>query len=247
MRTTEHSVYLYAVVPAHTTVAPPYPDVRLVEAGDVGVIVGTTDVGPSTRINDPESDPEELAELARRHDAVVRGVMATADSVLPFRLATVLADEDAVGAFATQHAMELSEQLDHLAGTQEWGVRVSESPPSSAPVRPQQPDQAEDRPGTAYLRRRRDAIEESKRRGGERAEATAATADHLGSLALERVAGTCGGTTLLDESYLVRDAQADRFMDAAHRAAEDLQALDLRLRLTGPWPPYSFAPPMSEP
>lgn len=240
MTVPERCVYLYAVVPARTSLPPieGRPDIRLVPAGDVALVVGTPDIAALSRINDPESDSRELAELARRHDAVVRAVMSVSGSVLPFRLATVVADEDAASDFARRHATEYADLLRRLAGAGEWGVRITAERTAPAAGRP---DRGGDRPGTAHLDRRRRELAESQRRADDRTEVAARAARELGGLAVDSVRGHGGVSVLVDESYLVRDADTDRLLDTARRVRDRLARYGLLLRLSGPWPPYSFS------
>jgi hypothetical protein len=235
-----NGVYLYAAVPVDTPLAESAPpaDVRLIEAGVLALVVGPADLTELAHVGDAESDPQDLADLARKHDAVVRAVMSVANSVIPFRLGTVLKDDEAAREFATTNADELTGLLDRLAAAAEWGVQVSAEARRSPPSRPPR-DSA--RPGAAHLARRRQELADAERRRRDRASTAAAVADELRGVACDAVRGRDGGTIVLDESYLVRQVDTDRFLDAAQQLSARLAAEQLLLRVTGPWPPYSFA------
>jgi hypothetical protein len=237
----DHCVYIYAVVPERTTVVSSIAsaaEVRLIRAGDLCFVVGSADLDALARVNDAASDPRELAELAQSHDAVIRAVMAVAESVIPFRLGTVLNDDRAVRAYATAHMAEMAGLLDRLAGSAEWGVRVSLSAQRLPASRP---EPAGTRPGTAHLVRRRQELADAERRRRDRATSAAAVAEELRTLAADATHGQGGGAAILDESYLVRHTHTGRFLGAAERLGAQLASDDLLLRVTGPWPPYSFA------
>jgi hypothetical protein len=232
-------------------------DVRLIRVGDLAVVVGDADLDALNAVNDPESDPSVLAGLAHRHDAVVRALMSVATSVIPFRLATVVTDETAVRSFATKHADEAARLLDRLAGAAEWGVRVgpvradpaggaapATTTPRPTPAGSSRTTSAEssaERPGTAHLARRRAELADADRRRRARVATVARIREELRSMAVDASAGHGPGSALLEEAYLVRGPDTDRFLDTAERLGARLAGEGLRLRITGPWPPYSFA------
>ncbi|MGK5672407.1 GvpL/GvpF family gas vesicle protein [Micromonospora sp. URMC 106] len=189
---------------------------------------------------------EDLAWLeraARAHHAVV-AALSRAGAVVPARLATVHHDDARVAGQLTTRRSELTAVLDRLAGRDEWGVKGYVVPgvtPRSA--EPAGPGGA----GAAYLRRRRAQL--TAREEGQRIAADAASAVHT-ALAGHAVAARrhppqdrrlSGAPTamVLNGAYLVEQvtlADFRRLVDAlAGRHPE------IRLELTGPWPPYSFA------
>ena len=98
--------------------------------------------------------------------------------------------------------------------------------------------------GTAYLLRRRAELAGRERA---RARAAAEAAELEAALAPLAVAvrrlGSGAGLgepvpAVSNASYLVEHQRAAEFVECAHRLRERLPRL--RLRLTGPWPPYSF-------
>jgi hypothetical protein len=240
----QQAVYMYAVVPANSRLdAIPAPvDVRLIRAGGVAVVAGDADVAELGRLNQTGSDAEQLATLATQHDAVVRAAMSAAGTVLPFRLATVLTDDQAVCAFATERSTEMKALLERLADTVEWGVRISVDQQRPAQSRPEsRPEPAAERPGTMHLARRRRELAEAQRQGAERSDAARNAALELRADVLDTRPNLPRGAVLVDDVYLVRNPDLPRFLDTADRIRTRLAHDGLQLRLTGPWPPYSFA------
>ncbi|MGK5544791.1 GvpL/GvpF family gas vesicle protein [Streptomyces sp. URMC 127] len=194
-----------------------------------------------------------LEKAARSHQRVVETVTATGACVLPLRLATVYRDETGVRAMLAERRAELGEALDRLDGCVEWGVKVhtadtAPAGPAPAPAAgPRAPRAALS--GRDYLRRRaaaRHAHEEAARREDEAARGIHAA---LASLAEQTrlyppqhgpLAGPCG-RNVLNAAYLVRSESGERFTSAVAGLAGTAPADGVRVELTGPWAPYSFA------
>jgi hypothetical protein len=249
MNAPDHGTYLYAAVPAGTALddsavstvsasvgAPAVDGVRVLDAGDVAFVVADADMDALARLGAPEPDPDTLAVLARRHDAVVRAAMDAAPGVLPFRLATVLRDDEAVRRLGAEFGEGLADRLVELTGTAEWGIRVSADEPVTVAT-PAEPEQT----GTDFLNRRRRELAEQDRLRAVRDETAARVAGELRGMATDSSPGTASSTVLVDEALLVRGPDTARFLAAAERLGAELAGDGLRLRVSGPWPPYSFA------
>lgn len=183
-----------------------------------------------------------LERVARAHHRVV-DALARAGAVVPARLATVHHDDGRVAASLTERRAELAALLDRLTGRGEWGVK-GYVVPGAVP-------QAEETAGpggagAAYLRRRRAQL--TAREDVQRNAAAAAAAVHE-ALSRHAVAARrhapqdrrlSGAPTAmaLNGAYLVDATAAAGFAGLV----ETLGARhpELRLELTGPWPPYSF-------
>jgi hypothetical protein len=156
----------------------------------------------------------------------------------------------------TQRRDRLTAVLHQVAGRVEWGVKVYAAGQDSVPARPvagragdaqrAAPD-ATASPGAAYLRRRRAAL--SATQDNRRAAQASADAVHavFGSLATAaqlrppqapQLSGEAA-RMMLNAAYLVSQAGSQEFAAAAERLTREHPAV--RLELTGPWPPYSFA------
>ncbi|MFH8655507.1 GvpL/GvpF family gas vesicle protein [Streptomyces afghaniensis] len=263
--TDRNVVYVYAVLRRSAEAAAAVTAVRGV-AGDPIHLVAPAD--PTSRLafavgHVPAADYDEaplkahlddldwMESTVRSHHAVVAALVASGTAVLPLRLATVYPDEDSARqALDTRRAYFLS-LLDRLTGHVELGVKIYAAPD----ITPPEPDSgaAQETPtglgaGRAYLsiRRRR------QRRNEEAWRTVAQAAAHLtrtaGALAVDRVAhtpqrgslaGPAPGTNVGNDAYLVPADRVAAFRAAIQAAAENIPGL--RVEVTGPWAPYSFA------
>jgi hypothetical protein len=148
--------------------------------------------------------------------------------VLPLRFGTVLnSAEDAVSLLSARHD-EVSAWLERVEGRREWGVRAR-----AAAVPAQAAKSPDGMSGTEYLAWRRwrlTAVEQAN--GDADSLHRALTARSADSARRERP-----GDHILDAAYLVDVSQEDEFHEEAERRGAEL---DLRVEVTGPWPPYSF-------
>ncbi|MCQ8192995.1 GvpL/GvpF family gas vesicle protein [Streptomyces rugosispiralis] len=240
--------------------------VGLVETGDLAAAVGPV---PAEEFEEGalRAGLEELPRLealARGHHGVVAG-LAPLGAVLPLRLATVYRDEDRVRRVLQERRDQFLPLLERLAGHVEWGVKVYTDPTDSlagdaaAPAGATGGQEALS-PGRAYLAARR-----RRRRGAEEVWQTAARtaariAEEAGALAVGRVAhrpqrgelaqaagggtvggGKPGGENIANDAYLVPADRAEEFRSRVLAAAEGRPGV--RVEVTGPWAPYSFALP----
>ena len=194
--------------------------VRLVEAAGLGLW-----------LSDHTGDDAGPAQL-REHDAVVRAALESA-TPLPLRFGTHLRDDAAARTLLTERAEEFGEALERVAGRVEMGIRVlwdrPDPPAGSASVHS----------GKEFLEMRRRAIlgEEERRReaeamlaGVERHLAPLGLPQARAVLAREDVAGTL--------AHLVQRDELTRYVSHVKEAGRALPRG--RLRLSGPWAPYSF-------
>jgi hypothetical protein len=241
-------VYLYAV----TDAGAPDPDVatgvdgapvRRVVAGRLAAVVSSVD---AVRFSEEAlrrslEDLQWLEATARAHHAVVDAV-ARAGPVAPVRLATVYLDDDRVRGLLTDRAAAFAAALDRVRGRVEWGVKGF-AVPAAAPAEPEPATDAG--PGTSYLARR---LAERNRAARGQEEALAAA---------ESVHRELAAVTLASRRYPAQDPRltgrreemvlnaaylVDVGEDGALRQVVDAHADGpVRLELTGPWAPYSFA------
>lgn len=215
-------------------------------------------------------DLDWLDEVAREHHYVIDAA-ARLFPLLPVRLATVYSGDAAVCAALTEHREQLRDALRRVGGCVEWGVKAYAAPDGEGaqetaqqnPARedPAQemdavdraplPGQAEPRTGAgvglAYLRRRRQqltAARESKTAAvsgaqAVHAELTAKAGDtRLHPPQSVQLSGV-RLPMLLNAAYLLDAAASVTFTAAV--AGQATAHPELRIELTGPWPPYSFA------
>ncbi|WP_399096101.1 GvpL/GvpF family gas vesicle protein [Streptomyces sp. BBFR2] len=197
-------------------------------------------------LRDRLEDLEWLAEVARAHHRVIEA-LACRGTVLPLRLATVYLDEERVRRMLAAGREAFAARLSELTGQVEWGVKiyVEGSPDTTAPPTPSAG--AELSPGRAYLshrRAQRHAREDAYREAGRVArDVESAAHRHAAGRARHRPQqgelARGPGENVVNDAYLVPRRAADAFRADVLRAAEG--APGVRVEVTGPWAPYSFA------
>jgi Gas vesicle synthesis protein GvpL/GvpF len=249
--TEQPATWVYAVVPA-VAPAPVVPSgiagepVRLVEHGGIAAAVGSVDRAEVGEEQLPRHlrDPAWLERTARRHHRVV-STLAQALPTVPFRLATVYHQDSGVRQMLARTRQPLLTALDTVTSRAEWGVQVY----ASTARRPAPADPvggAPAGPGTTYLlrqRAQRDQREQERRRIREAVRRIEASLDRLAVAgSAQPLTGaepsSAAGSLVLNLSYLVDDRTRDEFVAATQRLADRFAGL--RLRVTGPWPAYSF-------
>jgi hypothetical protein len=189
---------------------------------------------------------EDLAWLertARTHHRVVDALFR-GGPVVPARLATVYHDDERVAAVLRERRAQFAATLDRLAGRTEWGVKGYVVPGAAAAR--SEPTGAGGA-GAAYLRRRRAQL--LAREEGQQAAARDAALVHQALSARAQVArrhppqdrrlSGAAAAMVLNGAYLVDSARAAEFTELVETLSARHPAI--RLQLTGPWPPYSFA------
>ncbi|WP_411109140.1 GvpL/GvpF family gas vesicle protein [Streptomyces sp. c-19] len=198
-------------------------------------------------------DLEWLEDVARAHHDVVQALSVHA-TVLPLRMATVYQDDDRAGqALAEQHDA-FAERLAQLTAHTEFGVKIYLAPtaaPAGTGPLPDTDAGAATTPGKAYLQRRRaqhNAQEAVYSQAQEAAGIIETVASRYASQHVRHPTqrGTLTGPVenVLNDAYLVPDAYAEPFRAAIERAVGVFDGI--RVEVTGPWAPYSFAAPPVE-
>lgn len=175
------------------------------------------------------TDPDRL----RQHDAVVRAALEST-TPLPLRFGTVLQDDDAAVGLLAARCDEFIAGLDRVAGRVEMGIRVlwERATPAAA-------ERQEVHSGTEFLEARRRELRVAEALRSE-AEALLKAIDLcLAPLALPTVrtvlAQDDAAGTL---AHLVHRSDLTRYLTDVDEARASLPRA--RLRLSGPWAPYSF-------
>lgn len=223
--------------------------VRLVGGSGLTAVVGSVPLegfGEAALTRNFE-DMAWLEAVARAHDAVVSRV-ARERPVVPLRLATVCLDDARVRELLEEHREAFSSALTMVAGRTEWGVKAFGDRKSlTSAIAETHMNSGGQGTGTAYLLRRRAqlAAQETVEREA------AARADEIHErLVRDAAAGRRQPPTdpalrgnqewmLLNGTYLVDDERGDEFAEAVRELGSSYPGI--RLELTGPWPPYSFA------
>jgi Gas vesicle synthesis protein GvpL/GvpF len=186
-----------------------------------------------------------LEAAARAHHGVVDAVARSAPTA-PVRIATLYRDDDRVRELLREQQDELTEVLGRVVGRAEWGVKAYGSADAS-PQEPPDPDGDDgERPGMAYLRRRKlqqRSREDASRRLAEQGEEIHVTLSRYAVASRRhppqdpRLSGH-EGTMILNVAYLLEDDQSDAFAAEVDELRTRLPGI--RVELTGPWPAYSF-------
>ncbi|MGW0119511.1 GvpL/GvpF family gas vesicle protein [Streptomyces sp. NPDC003327] len=230
-------------------------DVRLV-AGD-GLVALASAVPAAAFDEEPLhrrlEDLPGLEALARAHHAVVDAAFALTP-VLPLRLATVYTDEERVSEMLLAHRGSFTGMLTWLDGHVELGVKVFVDPAAaSSAARPApEPGAAPTSPGRAYLQQRR-----RQRRGTEELYRAAEEVTGRVTRAVQETARAAvthrtqqgelsggRGVNVANHAYLVPANAEARFRAEVEAAGSGVAGV--RVEVTGPWAPYSFASPVTE-
>ena len=191
-------------------------------------------------------DLDWLDEVARAHHHVIDSASRMFE-LLPARLATVYSGDAALCADLAARRDRLLDTLHRVGGRAEWGVKGYAAPESGPADRVPAAAGAEtDGTGLAYLKRRRAQL--SAERDSRGAAVNGARAVHAGLSRQAEAARLLPPQAaqlsevrlpmLLNAAYLLPAGDGPGFASAV--AAQASAHPELRIELTGPWPPYSF-------
>jgi hypothetical protein len=230
--------------------------VRMVVSDDLAALVGSVplEVFGEEPLRGQLEDLDWLEGTARAHDAVVSASVRRGPTV-PLRLATVFLDEDRVRDLLDERRADFAAALALVSGRTEWGVKAygDRAALTAAVAEARASEGSGKGAGAAYLARRRaqlSAQETVERDAAQRAEeihtrlVRHAAAGRRQALTDPTLSGR-RDWMVLNGTYLVDDEHTDDF--AATVAALGDEFPGIRLELTGPWPPYSFAGVEREP
>jgi hypothetical protein len=228
--------------------------VRPVEAAGLMAIVedvGLDTCGESALRRNLE-DLGWLEAAARAHHRVVDAAGQLAPLV-PMRLATVYSDDASVSTVLAERGADFRQALRRIGTRREWGVKgyaVLPSDHAGAAARPPTARAgAGAGAGAAYLQRRRSELSAGKDARQAAVQSAQQVHYELSGLAAESRLHAPQAPQLtgirepmiLNAAYLLADERGDDFAAAVSALAE--RHPGVRLELTGPWPPYSFAGP----
>jgi Gas vesicle synthesis protein GvpL/GvpF len=256
--TSQTGTWLYGVTDSPAAMRPDSFDqltgvgggkLHLVAAGGLTAVAETVSLEEfgETALRRNLEDLSWLEATARAHHRVI-DALASQVQLVPLRLATVYREDGSVQAMLAEHGPRLRAALRRTASRAEWGVKAYADQPAAARAEASKSDSRQAAPGSgaAYLRRRRDELAASQQ---DRQEALVSAQQVHAALA--RIAADARlhppqspeltgskSAMILNAAYLIDDQHAAGFREAV----DDLRnRLPLRLELTGPWPPYSFA------
>jgi Gas vesicle synthesis protein GvpL/GvpF len=220
------------------------PDRALETVASDGLVAVVCTVPEGLLDDEAAQDIDHIGQLARAHDRALRA-LAKRTTVVPARLGSLYPSRQAVAAMLDSHHMELSAALDELRGRSEWGLKVYSVPTGAA----SEPGDDAVQSGTAYLRRKQ---AERRQRSADQDAAVRAVAELHHVVAGEAHAAVTRppqhpdvsgvrAPMLLNAAYLVDVTHQEAFTTVVRDRADLHREAGLRVQLTGPWPPYSFA------
>ena len=225
-------LYAYCLVEDLDTLDVPVPGingaaVRLLKIDEFGVLV-----------SDGESDAFPLTkESAIAHDTVVRSTFDQT-TLLPFRFGSIVSEQQLRHYVAT-YKPALKKSLSHVRGCVQMDLRIiwQHSRPDAAAA----PENNERGPGTAFLEKKRRELLGDEQQAAQIAELSNLLREDLGALIRdEQITLQPSKTAMLATVFhLIESANFQRYQEKVQEIRNIRP--DLRIRLSGPWPPYSFA------
>jgi Gas vesicle synthesis protein GvpL/GvpF len=209
--------------------------VRVVTEGGLGVVVGDVDATTFGRTTSA-SFLDDLAlteKLGRAHHRVIT-CLAAREPVVPFRLGTIYPDDATIRLLLAGRQPELSRMLNYFRGLAEWGVKLYAEPPAGCADETATWERGASPAGPGAWR---DHAETRARQIGAVLRVVAAQA-RVRPCPDPEVASS-PARMLLNAAYLIRVGQ----VSGLAKTVQDLTTgyPGLRVEVTGPWPPYSFA------
>ena len=223
-------LYAYCVLPATHR-----PDASLIGLGGEGVVAITVE-GLAVWVSSMER-PQPSLEAVQAHNRVIEAAITEEVTPVPLRFGQWLEDEPALRLALAAHAAQHHARLQQFSGCLEFGLRLIEpaSEPKAQDVHPVQVTS-----GFEYmqaLRERSRMAEQERQHAGQ---VHARIRESLQELVrAEQVQDEPTAHSVITLAHLVARPHFDEYRARARQLREQLPAL--RLLLSGPWPPYSFA------
>lgn len=245
-------LWAYAVIRAGT----PMRSVTGMAGGMVGTVVAGDLAALASPVDLAEFGEEALRHnlehlpwletAARTHHSVIAEA-AEAGPVIPLRLATVYRTEAGLADMLVRHRRDFEHAFDRVEGRSEWGVKAYAAATHRASGEPATELGSDRGAGTQYLRQRKAQLEAAE---DARKVAVASARDVHAMLSSVSAATDLHppqdpqlsgrrDRMIMNGTYLVDDRAGSEFTAVVQQAAAGHPGL--RLELTGPWPPYSFA------
>lgn len=252
--TDRHGVWAYAITDQHCEDLPRLTGVagalvRTAAAAGLTVLVSDVDLAEfgEVALRRNLENLTWLEEVARAHHQVIDAA-ARLFPLLPARLATVYSSDAAMAAVLGARTEHVRAALRRVGGRVEWGVKVYAAPDNDKRERVPAHSVSGEGPGAglAYLKRRRAQLTAARESRGSALAGAQAVYGELSRHAAQarryppQSAQLSGSRApmLLNAAYLLEAGGATDFASVV--AATAAAHPELRLELTGPWPPYSF-------
>ena len=188
-------------------------------------------------ISEGESFPLTQRESVMAHAAVVRSFLDQTTS-LPFRFGTVLTEQQ-LRHYVVTYKPALKKNLAHVRGCVEMDLKILWQ--QAKPDADQHPENEKQGPGTAFLEEKRRELLGDERHSAQKKEVSNLLREPLGVLIRdEKIALRPSKTTVLAAVFhLVDRENIQKYQKNVQEIRNNRP--DLKIRMSGPWPPYSFA------
>ncbi|HWV37875.1 MAG TPA: GvpL/GvpF family gas vesicle protein [Vulgatibacter sp.] len=256
------ALYVYGFVPEGDLPAIGAPgvdgasDVTTLPLGGIAAVVSPVadEALEEAAGGDRALDLDWVAPRALRHEQVVEEVMERTP-VLPLTFGVIFSSKDALAAAVGPHRRRIAEFLDFVADKQEWAVKVYAD---ARKIRERLEHDREgragipDSPGARYLHQKRLARDLDRLAAEERSgtaerilrELSAGAVAHRSLRPSPRELTGRDDDMVLNAAFLEREGDVERFAERVRQLAEELGPRGFEVEPTGPWPPYSFCPPL---
>ena len=184
-------------------------------------------------VGDMTNRPAVNEATLRAHDAVVRRLADAVDAILPVRFGSLLS-ESSLTELLRVRAHELRDALVLVAGREQMTLRVLGDAPAPSDTAADAGHGPELGPGARYLAGRRSAW----RRAREVPELASLRPALQPLVRAERVTRHDAPPLLASVYHLVDRGRAAAYRDVVERSPQT----PVQLAVSGPWPPYAFAP-----
>lgn len=248
------AVYLYCLVgaarrPALTRVPPGVRGAGRPEAHRVSdalwlitALVPLGVYGPD-RLESKLRDLDWVSEAALAHEAVVEHFSrARGAVVVPMKLFTMFSSMEKAIADVAARRKAIERAVRHIAGSEEWGVRITRRPGTALPAAGRGPRPAS---GAAFLAAKKEVRDASAQVRAASLAAADTAFERLSRHARDaqqrpRRQEPGSNPPILEAAFLVTAAARARFKAEAKRQAALCAAAGADMALTGPWPAYNF-------
>jgi hypothetical protein len=231
--------------------------------GDLAAVLSTCSVadfsGPEAEAK--MQDLSWLGSRALRHEIMIEQAMAYSP-VLPARFGTLFSSLEKLEALVQRHEKTISQFLDQIADREEWGVKgilnreqaVQElqSHHQIDEKGGREGDLASLPEGTRYLKEQQGRVTAERGLDQWLKETSTAIANDLRNYAVDfRVRQVVSMEATKEEgvlnwAFLVLKKAKAEFRERVERASNELGGRGLTFEITGPWPPYNFAPSIQD-
>jgi hypothetical protein len=205
--------------------------------------------GPD-RLEPALRDMRWVGEIALAHETVIEYfTRMPGGTVIPMKLFTMFSTDDRAVQEIGVRRRSLEGVARRIAGSEEWGVRITRTPRVGAGHRggpgPRIPSARRVASGADFLAAKKQARDAVRDAATTATLAAAEALDALSAIARDmhrRTDAPDGAVSppLVDAAFLVPVGRRTRFRTMVRRTAADCRKAGADLTLTGPWPAYNF-------